>query len=379
MSFQLVSFLVPWFALMWLSNNEDIKSVADFSLLLALITPIALLLACPSRNYLLSQDRVFLNPVLKLRLILSILGLLVTIAYGMIAEVLLLSVALFVCKNFEYYYDLPITAFLKQKNDKKLFLASIRKVLLVLIALLVTMLTDSLETGLIVLGVMFFLDAIRATEQVRPTGEVASIFSTSFSVALSALLFSIYFFVPRYILGLQGLENELAIFTVSSFLLMLVLVVLNTACQTMMSSWREALKSSKAVMKIYAGSLLFIVALYVVLQLFHLAPFRDFYWGIHDNIHENDPSLITTYHLVLVLSFGSLLFSYSNYLLILIQEGRFLLLLTFINTVFCGAFGWLFSDYLGMAGLLGMVAISGIVHFIVSSFRLWKYIHRASV
>jgi uncharacterized membrane protein len=56
LSFQVSTFLIPWLLIIWLTYNENTEIVGQFGYILAIVSPLCMLLASPSRNQLLSSE-----------------------------------------------------------------------------------------------------------------------------------------------------------------------------------------------------------------------------------------------------------------------------------------------------------------------------------
>ncbi|MFC3092599.1 hypothetical protein DRW07_00065 [Alteromonas sediminis] len=371
--FQATAFLVPWFAVLWLSHTASINSVADFSLLLAIVAPLCLLLATPSRNFLLSGDEDVSHHTVVIRFAFSLLGISVIAAIGHWQGALLLAVALFVCKNGEFYYDIAIADLIKKNAKRALFLRAIRKAGFTLLGVVITFWSASLIIGLSVLGVLFVLDALFETQQKRTMGKSLSVAAQALPLSLNALVFSVYFYIPRYVLGGDSHVQELAVFTVSSFLIMVALIVSNAYCQSQLAHWRKQVASERNAifMQSLYKTMGLLALLYIALQVFHLPLLASPFWQAHNNINLLQVDLMAVYHQTLWFAVGPILFSFANYLLIVTHNHRFLLVLTLLNTGLCSVLGWLGFYAFGFSGLIAIVACCGGLQFLCC-FRKMK-------
>jgi len=379
--FQATAFLVPWLAILWLSNTENINTVADFSLLLAFVAPLCLLMATPSRNFLLSGDDNVGRASIRLRAFFSVLGVSIIAAVGYWQGALLLAIALFVCKNGEFYYDIAIADLLRNDKKRALLVRALRKTLFTVIGVGITLWSNSLILGLSILGLLFIADATVKTPHVNSSRKASEVASQALPLSLNALIFSVYFYVPRYILGAEAYAQQLAVFTVSSFLIMLTLIVCNAYCQSQLAVWRRFVAKDQAqrLMQSLYRTLALLTGLFILLQLFHLPGLYQPFWAAHNNINQQQPELMLVYHQTLLLAFGPMLFSFANYLLIVSHHHRFLLTLTLTNTVICTGLGWWCFHTFGFTGLVTAVAICGTLQFAICLVKLLRSVGGANV
>lgn len=366
--FQLTTFIAPWLIVMWLTKSGDVTVVAKYSYLLALISPLCLLLASPSRNYMLSDTSMSVEARLGMRYWLIMLGFSFAGVLAWATGDVLLAFALYAMKVVEFLYDFRLVDGINSQSRRALIKTVVGKISIVVLAVAIALITDSIVLTLLTLALGFFVNATwgRARQFVFPANKVGLLI-TIIPLSLTSLVYSLYFNVPRYILGNQQADGLLAIFTVTSFLLMICLMMNNAFCQAKLSQWTQAFNNSEfaALKHSVLGTFVKVILLYAALQLFHLPLLAEWFWHLHNNLQQQHPEYWRFYHAVLFLAWGPLLFSFANYLLIVIQRHRFLLLLSAMNTGVTFAAGAYCFSFWGALGILWCVSLSGIVQITV--------------
>ena len=369
LSFQASSFLIPWFLILWLSHNAEIEKVGEFGFILALISPICMFLASPSRNYLLSDytDDLF-RKTLDLRRIFVVLGLVIACFIGIALNEIWFVVAIYLAKITEMLFDLAISVALKNNNNKALFRLSLSKWLSVFGAFSFTFFIKDISFILIVLSVFFIVVSLgrAAFNRISFTG-LLELLRHSLPLSASALVFSVYFNIPRYVLGQAEKEALLAVFSISSFLLLGGLVLVNTIMQSRLPRLSEYAndQNSKGFFQLGLVAFGFVILVFALLQVARVDVFSEIFWKAHNNVNMADPDFGNVYNDVLVMTLGPLLFSFSNYFLVAIQKYKSLLVLTSINTlVLYSVATQIFQSY-GLEGLLLSINYSGLFQFIV--------------
>ena len=371
--FQATAFLVPWFIVLWLSFSEDVEAVAQYSFLLAIFSPIALLCASPSRNYLLSSEHLSDEQVIGIRLLLCAIGVLLALSLGSVYGAVTLAVAICLAKSTEFFFDLPIAKNIKSKQSGRLAWLAVLKIIVIAVGALVVLTFDNLPFALTILSIGFVAVSwwqfgVRA----KKPANLGNTFKSIIPLSMSALVFSVYFNIPRYLLGGQEESGLLAILTISSFLLTALLVLNNALCQAQLHNWSKLISLNDAVglkRSVYKG-LARSLAMYVLLQVWQLPLLFDGFWAAHNNLQLQDPNYPDIFRWFLILAFGPLLFSFSNYLLTVNKEHQLLLKVTVINTSLTGIIAWLTFSYIGIFGLLALISLSGVSH---SIFCFWRF------
>lgn len=365
--FQFTSFFLPWAVVLWLTHFHTIEDVANYSLLLALLAPFCLIIASPSRNYLLSSDVFTLSQAVSFRLIMMALGVIYALVVGGWQELVMLAVAIYLAKVCEFLFDIPLSQSLKRKQTRDIAFVTLQKMLITAIGLATMWCSESLLVGLSVIAVLFLLLTLRYARPhwCWPAGFIAQA-QQVLPLSLSALVFSCYFNIPRYVLGGEHSEGSLAIYTIGGFVLTLLLMVNNALCQMDLPKWKHALNSSNGKVRLVALiNKAFVRAgvLLLVVQLLHLPWVYDEFWALHNNINHAQAAYDNLFRRVLWLAWGPLLFSTANYLLIVTQQHRLLLKYTTINTLLSALSAWWALHWFGELYLLYVVALSGLVHF----------------
>jgi len=364
--FQVTAFLVPWLIVLWLSFENNISGVARYSYLLALFSPLALLIASPSRNFLISTNMFSEAQAVGLRYLLLAVGLILAVIGGGALGMLWLAIAVYLSKVAEFFFDIAIARYIRESKPDKLLMHGGAKLAAIAVGALIAVVTGDLLITLFALAVLFVLFALRrnsfyASLPAAPYTAVKHILPLS----LSALIFSVYFNIPRYLLGGDHHEGLLAIFTISSFLLTVLLVVNNAFCQADLHRWSAMLEEGEISplkrslwQAVLRGGLL-----YAALQLFQLPWLSELFWQAHNNLQAQNTFYPTVFHAVLALGFGPLLFSIANYLLITLKQHKVLLSFTLANALCTGGLCLLAYYQSGFIAVLVVTCLSGLVHF----------------
>ncbi|MCU7553651.1 hypothetical protein OCL06_03430 [Alteromonas sp. ASW11-19] len=364
--FQLTAFVTPWLCVLWLSFQNDVAGVANYSYLLAIFAPLSLLLASPSRTYLLSTQSLADPEVRGVRLLLLITGCGVAFMIGLVEGAVLLAMAVYLAKITEFAFDVPIAAKLRNRHAGKLSLLALTKVLAIGAAVALVWFSQNLTVGLLGVSLLFVVCAWgRGFFQLTVPRNFTVTLSRLLPLSLTALMFSVYFNIPRYLLGSNDQDGTLAIFTISSFLLTALLVINNAVCQAGLPGWARAVQQGerRGLIISLAKSVAVAVLLYVALQLFQLPVLYDLFWQAHNNLQRLDPAYPDVYRWVLLLAIGPLLFSFANYLLICTQQHKPLLGITVMNAAVTALFSYAGLIYSGFIAVLFVLSLSGLVHF----------------
>lgn len=365
---QISTFIVPWLLVLWLSHMQSAESVGQFSYMLAILSPLCLLLASPSRNFLLSSDQYYQHDIFAFRQLLALAGLLIALVAGLYIHAVVWMLCIYLFKIAEGFFDLPIARALKDTNKSALVTITLRKWLSILALLPLALLVDNIVLLLMGLAILFFLSStgFRGFQPPKITWTaMLMLFKASLPLSLSALVFSLYFNIPRYVLGQADEQAMLGVFTVASFLTMGVLVAFNTLMQSQLPKLKQQfqLLSFGAFLRFSCRSLGVVLVLFALLQMAHLKVFSEPFWQAHNNINTHNPAFDNIYHQVLWLSWGPLLFSFANYLFMVSGRHRWLLLVTVLNAVSAYCLGmWSFSNY-SFTGLIWVMSLSGLLQF----------------
>ncbi len=368
--FQLTAFITPWLCVLWLSFQNDVAGVANYSYLLAVFAPLSLLLASPSRTFLLSSSSLPAQEVRAVRLLLLVFGCGVAVTMGLVEGAVLLAMAVYLAKVTEFAFDVPIAARLRTPHAGKLTVLAVSKMLAIGMAVSLVWFSQSLIVGLLGVSLLFMVCAWghELFALTMPRNLTATL-RRVLPLSLTALMFSVYFNIPRYLLGSQEQDGTLAIFTISSFLLTALLVINNAVCQAGLPRWARAVQQGERgeLMVSLAKGGAVAVVLYAALQLFQLPTLYDLFWQAHNNLQRLDPSYPGIYRWVLLLAIGPLLFSFANYLLICTQQHNRLLVLTVGNALVTALLSYACLNYAGFIAVLGVLSLSGLVHFVLCS------------
>lgn len=370
LSFQASTFLLPWLIVIWLTHQSDIESVGRFSYLLALISPLCLLLASPSRNFLISAQLQDFDDAHQFRNLFSLCGLILVALLAAWFQQPWLLICVFLFKMAESYFDLKIAKYIRDDDVRQLLYLNMKKWGIILIAALLVLLSGQLLLSLVVTAILFFYVASQGQNtrlfHCAPLNGRALVF---LPLSLSALVFSLYFNIPRYFLGSKGSEDLLAVFSISSFLLMGGLVVINSFMQAKIYVLKKVLvEEQPGLVSVLLQTVFLMLIIYLLIQVFQIDIVSQLFWSAHNHLTDGNPAYKRLYKDVLTLSWGPILFSVSNYFLIASGQHKSLLLITSINSVLVFILcQYLFLDY-GISGMLWAINISGVLQALMIAF-----------
>jgi O-antigen/teichoic acid export membrane protein len=375
LSFQVSTFLVPWLLVIWLTYNSNADSVGQFSYILALISPLCMLLASPSRNFILSSQTFDIQRALDVRKLLGGLGLILATIIGLVLQQMTWVLAIYFVKITEMLYDLGIAKHLKLESPLSLIKLNALKWLSIVTVVICSFVVNDITVLMLLLGVFFVLTSLGLSsfQKINFDGLLSALREV-LPLSFSALVFSLYFNIPRYVLGNAGETELLAVFTISSFLLMGALVFINTLMQANLHKMAVVIKMDKSqqLFKIGYRSFFWLLATYVALQICQMEWFSELFWQAHNQLNANNPILDGVYQQVLMLSLGPMLFSFANYFLMATSKHKQLLSITIINAVVTFVIANTLFIKLGILGLLWVVNISGLGQFLAVLFVLRK-------
>ncbi|RDV23890.1 hypothetical protein DXV75_16865 [Alteromonas aestuariivivens] len=365
LTFQVTAFLVPWLTVLYLSSQNDIQGVANYSFLLAMFAPLALVLASPSRNYLISSDRYTIEQAVALRLVLLIAGLVICLVIGVAFGLVTLALAIYLSKTTEFLFDLPLSQCLRRSKTRYLLYLAGMKLTSIFLAMLFAITTGSVEWALLLVSCLFTLVPLNsALFQGRIPRPLYQSLLQILPLSLSTLVFSLYFNIPRYLLGAYGYQGVLAIYTISAFLLAVLLVMNNAFCQSDLHRWRELFESRRfeELNGLLKRAYIRAVLLYCAFQVTQLPGLFDGFWRLHNNLQLQDESYPMIFRWVVLLAIGPLTFSFVNYLLVITQQHKVLLRLTILSAIGTGGLSWLAFQYMGFTLVLWVICASGMAH-----------------
>jgi len=375
LSFQVSTFLVPWLLVIWLTYNANADSVGQFSYILALISPLCMLLASPSRNFILSSQTLDLQRALDVRKVLGGLGLILAAVIGFVLQQMTWVLAIYFVKITEMLYDLGIAQHLKLASHLALIKLNALKWLSIFTVVICSFVVKDITVLMLLLGGCFVLTSLGLSffQKINMHGLLAALRDV-LPLSLSALVFSLYFNIPRYVLGNAGETELLAVFTISSFLLMGALVFINTLMQANLHKMAVVIKNdnSPQLFKIGYRSFFWLLVTYVALQICQMEWFSVVFWQAHNQLNANNPLLNGVYQQVLMLSLGPMLFSFANYFLMATSKHKLLLSITMINAMITLVIANAIFINSGMLGLLWVINISGLGQFLAVLFFLKK-------
>jgi len=375
LSFQISSFLLPWLIVLWLSYNAQMEDVGQFGFILAILSPICLLLASPSRNYLLSSEGINFKDVVNFRKILALFGLVVAVFIGYLIESLMFVTVIYMAKISELFFDLDIVTNIKNRNNKSLLKTSLLKWTCILVVFVFSFFITELWLLLLVTALLFLLASIgkQVFEKIY-VKEFTTLLKASLPLSISALVFSVYFNIPRYVLGEANADTLLAVFTISSFLIMGGLVVVNTIMQSRLHfmTCQFQKKNFPHLFQNVVFTIIVVLLVYLAIQVLRVDYLSSLFWQAHNNLNEGLPIYDIAYQGVLSMSWGPLLFSYGNYYLIMIGKHKTLLYLALINSIITYPSSMYAYDVGGFDALLWSFNISGLLQFLLIAFLVYK-------
>ena len=333
-SFQLSSFILPWLTTIWLTYKYGLNETGSFTFALAVISPISLMLASPSRNYILTTKNI-VNISLYCRIILMVAGFIITGVIGVYFEAVYLFTILFLFKSSELLLDVPICIAIHKSNIKTLWLLNLTKWTIIIVIGIVAFSIGSIELLYFLFFLAFLITSIFSTKKENRKGnikQIINLFTLSVPLGLSALIFSLHFNIPRYVIGLENQNELLAIYSISSFLVMGAIVLNNILVQVKLPILSLAFKTNfKTFQKESIKLILVTLLIFFVLQLSHISFFAQLFWNIHNDAQQNNIAYSELYTQIIYLAWGPLCFSLVNYFLIISNQHKTLLYITFAN------------------------------------------------
>jgi len=375
MSFQLSSFALPWLATIWFTYKQGLSEAGDFSFALAIISPLTMLLASPSRNFILTEYAC-LPFALRSRLLLMLIGVAIVVLFSSYFGVMLLFSSLFLFKITELMFDIPISIALHKNQLKHLWLLSLSKWLTILLLILLAVFIDNINL-LFAICAVCFLFLIWLKTPVKNRGgnftELIQVIKNSMPLGITALIFSLQFNIPRYVIGGAAEKELLAIYSISSFLIMGSVVLINVFIQARLPVIKQIFEQQRHKFKREIFKLIAIaVVIYLFIQLAHISFLSEIFWAAHNNVQQVNLAYDALYQQILWLAWGPIAFSLVNYFLMLSGQHKTLLLLTIGNVIFTYVSCVLAQQYAGVSLLLWAYNLGCIIQC-VGTIILFKY------
>ncbi|WP_206486236.1 hypothetical protein [Thalassotalea sp. G2M2-11] len=366
-SFQMTSFILPWLITIWYTHQQDLQAVGNFTFALAIIAPISLLLASPSRNFLLTQTAAF-NDAFASRLLLLILGLIVVAIIGSYYHHLLLFCALFLFKSAELLYDLPISSAMAHHQIKKLWQLNFSKWAVIIVLAATGYFSETLE-WLFVLGFVIFVMITWLTrEKSSKKLQLPRCFAMlikAMPLSISTLIFAIHFNIPRYVIASFEQPELLAIFSISSFLVMAAVVLANIFVQAKLPLLKTLyVQHAKQFHWHLLTILAVIMVIFIIIQIAQWPFFSDVFWQLHNNVQRQQAQFSLVFQQTLLMAWGPLLFSASNYILMLTGQHITLVILTSINLLITALLCFFAFQFFGFFALLMAFNLGCLLHLI---------------
>lgn len=335
--FQFSSFAIPWLITIWLTYQSGLAQAGEFSFALAIISPLCILLAVPSRNFLLTESKA--APLAAhSRFSLMFIGFLISISFGIYFNSPLLFAALFLFKSTELLFDIPISLAIRKAEINRLWRLSIMKWLIIIQLSLVGFYTNNISLTFILGALLFiFFTTLKSKKQnvIKDGWPLIKLISTSAPLGLSTLIFAIHFNLPRYLLGIFGQQELLAIYSISSFIIMASIVFINIYIQSKLPFFKDNIVKRCDVFQKEQIKVAYIVfGVFIVIQMFNFPLLSESFWAIHNNVQLERDEYSDLFTLVLFLAWGPISFSIANYFLIISGQHKSLVIITIINTLF---------------------------------------------
>jgi len=354
-SFQLSSFILPWLTTIWLTYKYGLNEAGSFTFALAVISPISLMLASPSRNFILTKKNI-VNISLYCRITLMAVGLLIAGVIGIYFETVYLFTILFLFKSSELLLDVPICIAIHKNNIKSLWFLNLIKWAIIIVIAIAAFSIGSIELLYFLFFLAFLITSILSTKKENRKGnikQIINLLTLSVPLGVSALIFSFHFNIPRYVIGLDNQNEILAIYSISSFLIMGAIVLINILVQVKLPILSQAFKTNlKTFQKESIKLILVTIFIFFVLQLAHVSYISQLFWNIHNNVQQSNIAYSELYTQIILLAWGPLCFSLVNYFLIISNQHKTLLYITLVNLFFTYIICTISYKYFGINNLI---------------------------
>jgi len=333
-SFQISSFALPWLLTIWLTYHYNLSEAGEFTYALALLTPFCLLLASPSRNFILTEHDSS-NFAFKCRLLLMAFGLIITVMISVYFHNVLFFSGLFLLKMTELLFDIPISRAVYHNNVKSLWIINLYKWGLIGCSFVISFFVDNIQVLFFICALGFFiivLKSINLSEQQGILRDLVSVIKSSLPLGLSSLIFAVHFNIPRYIIGGAEQKELLAIYSISSFIIMAAVVLVNIFVQAKLPTLKKIMQTRyfyREIIKIVVIAVL----IFTFVQLAHFSVFSTIFWQLHNNVQQDNTMYSQLYEQIVWLAWGPIIFSIANYFLMLSGQHKSLLLITCVNII----------------------------------------------
>jgi len=333
-SFQISSFALPWLLTIWLTYHYSLNEAGEFTYALALLTPFCLLLASPSRNFILTEHDTS-HFAFKCRLLLMSFGLIITVIISTYFNNAVFFSGLFLLKMTELLFDIPISRAVYVNNVKSLWIINLYKWGLIGCSFVIGFFVNNIQMLFFICAFGFFIIVVKSlnlSEQKGALRELIKVIKSSLPLGLSSLIFAIHFNIPRYIIGGAEQKELLAIYSISSFIIMAAVVLVNIFVQAKLPHLKKIMNTRhfyREIVKI----LVIAVLIFIVIQLAHLSLFSTIFWQLHNNVQQGNAMYSQLYEQIVWLAWGPIIFSIANYFLMLSGQHKSLLLITSVNIV----------------------------------------------
>lgn len=373
---QLGSFVLPWLATLYYSHKYGLTEAGEFSYILALLAPMIMLLASPSRNYLLSLTSIDTNSAFLARATLFVCGLVVVLVIGGYTRLLLLAIALYCVRMAEMLFDIPVAVQLSEGKWLQLWKLASAKSLTLMLAVVAAIFMSSIELIMFVITAVFIVVTLYHLRPVNLPVELVHVkhyIRSGLPLSISALMFSLHFNIPRYVLAEPHQQTDLAVYAMSSYLILPFLIVLNSFWQVRMPHMVKLCRLGlyqRFKLSMHISLVVLVAAL--LLQLGGLDFIYRPFWQLHNSIVMTKPELLGLYLQVIGFGFAPLLFSSVNYLLAANGQHKALLMITLFTAVICWALCYWGLSYYGSYGVVLGYALGCVVHavLVVTAFLL---------
>lgn len=335
-AFQMTSFVIPWLITIWYTSQSALTEAGQFSFALAVISPLCVLLAAPSRNFLLTHTNIVGEAYLS-RLLLMVIGVILAAIIGGYFSALVLFSALFLFKSTELLFDLSISQAITSNNIRQLWRINLLKWLIIIVLSLFSVFSDNIEMILVLGTIGFFVTSSIGLTKLfchRTLSNSLSLIWKSTPLGISTLIFAVHFNIPRYILAGYDQHKLLAIYSISSFLTMASVVLINIFIQTKLPILKTHYLNNDPCFKPFISRLsLLMLLIFCGLQLVHLPPLTTLFWQLHNNVQREHAEFFTAFQQTVLLAWGAMAFSVSNYFLMITGQLKTLLAITIVNSI----------------------------------------------
>ena len=275
----------------------------------------------------------------------------------------------------ELLFDIPISIAVYIDDVKNLWKVNLYKWGVIGLFVLLGFFVEHIEWLFFLCAISFFFVVLLNVNRENQKGnlnQLIPLIKSSLPLGLSALIFSVHFNIPRYVIGGAEQKELLAIYSISSFLIMGAVVLVNIFVQAKLPHLKIIMETQKSKFKRELLSLTLIaLSIFVFIQLAHLSIFSQLFWQLHNNVQLASSVYSQLYTQIIWLAWGPIIFSLANYFLILSGQHKSLLLITAINIVFTYSLCFFAQGY-GGTSLLLWAYNAGCVFQCIAVFMIFK-------